>query len=103
MTFLISTAMVIFLITAIMLLLASVIYLNVQFYKEKRMFKVKLESLRQIIVDSNNKRNDHANQLKISDALDEKLKSNWTVLSNHIFGLQFELFDILSKNNLLKK
>ena len=95
--------MVIFLIAVIAGLVAGVIYLNVQFYKEKRVFKDRLESLRQIIVDSSKKQNGQANQLKLSEALDEKLKSNRAVLSNDIFSLQFELFDILSKNNLLKK
>ena len=95
--------MVIFLIAVIAGLVAGVIYLNVQFYKEKRVFKDSLESLRQIIADSSKKQNGQANQLKLSEALDEKLKSNRAVLSNDIFSLQFELFDILSKNNLLKK
>ncbi len=95
--------MVIFLIAVIAGLVAGVIYLNVQFYKEKRVFKDRLESLRQIIADSSKKQNGQANQLKLSEALDEKLKSNRAVLSNDIFSLQFELFDILSKNNLLKK
>jgi hypothetical protein len=95
--------MVIFLIAVILLLVAGVIYLNVQFYKEKRVFKVRLESLRQIIVDSSKKQNGQANQLKLCEALDERLKSNRAMLSNDIFKLQFELFDILSKNNLLKK
>lgn len=95
--------MVIFLIAIIATLIAVIIYLNVQFYKEKRMFKIKLESLQQTITERSARKNSQANQLKLSEALDQKLKSDNATLSHAIFGLHFELFDRLSKNNLLKK
>ena len=95
--------MVIFLIAVIASLIAVIVYLNLQFYREKRMFKLKLESMQQIIAEITAKQNGQANQLRLSDALDAKLKADKAALSNDIFGLHFELFDMLSKNNLLKK
>lgn len=95
--------MVIILVSVIVLLIAAIIYLNVQFYKEKRIFKIRLETLHQIIVESRAKQAGQSGRLIIADALDEKLKTSRSVLNNDIFGLNFELFDMLSKNNLLKK
>ena len=95
--------MVIILVSVIVLLIAAIIYLNLQFYKEKRIFKIRLETLHQIIVEANAKQAGQSGRLIIADALDEKLKSSRSVLNNDIFGLNFELFDMLSKNNLLKK
>lgn len=95
--------MVIILVSVIVLLIAAIIYLNLQFYKEKRIFKIRLETLHQIIVEANAIQAGQSGRLIIADALDEKLKSSRSVLNNDIFGLNFELFDMLSKNNLLKK
>lgn len=95
--------MIIFLVSVIVMLIAAIIYLNVQFYREKHLFKIRLESLQQIIVESRAKQVRQSSQLIIADALDEKLKTNRSVLNNDLFGLNFELFDLLSKNNLLKK
>lgn len=95
--------MIIILVSVIVLLIAAILYLNVQFYKEKRIFKVKLDTLHQIIIESRAKQAGQSSRLSIADALDEQLKASRTVLNNDIFGLNFELFDLLSKNNLLKK
>jgi len=95
--------MVILLIAIILLLIAAIIYLNIAFYKEKRLFRIRIESLQQIIADITKTQSGQVNRLRLSDALDEKLKADNATLNHDIFGLNFELFDILSKNNLLKK
>lgn len=95
--------MVYFLIAVIVLLVGIIIYLNVVFYKEKRLFKIKLESMQQVILEISKKQSGQLNKIKLSDQLNEKLKSSNVTLSHDIFGLNHELFEMLSKNNLLKK
>ena len=95
--------MVYFLIGVIVLLIGIIIYLNVVFYREKRLFKIKLESMQQAVLEISKKHSGQLGKIKLSDQLNEKLKSSNVTLSHDIFGLNHELFDMLSKNNLLKK
>ena len=95
--------MVIFLIVVIALLIGIIFYLNLEFYKEKKHFQTKMEMMQQFIIEITQKQSGQNNQVKLSDELNEKLKTSNAVLSHDIFGLNYELFDMLSKNNLLKK
>ena len=95
--------MIVFLIAVIVLLIVAIVYLNIAFYKDKRLFKIKLESMHQVIAEITQKQSGQLSKIKLSDELNEKLKASNVVLSNDIFGLNYELFDLLSKNNLLKK
>ena len=95
--------MAIFLIVVIALLIGIIIYLNFEFYKEKKHFQAKIETMQQFIIEITQKQSGQNNQVKLSDELNEKLKTSNAVLSHDIFGLNYELFDMLSKNNLLKK
>lgn len=95
--------MIVILIAVIVLLIAAIVCLNIAFYKEKRLFKIRLESMRQIIAEITRKQSGQLGQIKLSDELNEKLKAGNVALSQDIFGLNRELFDMLSKNNLLKK
>lgn len=95
--------MIPFLIAVIVLLIAVIVYLNVEFYKEKRLFKIKIESMHEVIAEISRKQSGQLGKIRLSDELNEKLKKSQVVLSNDIFGLNQELFQMLSKNNLLKK
>ena len=95
--------MIIVLIVIIVLLIATIIYLNVLFYKEKKVFQAKLVTLQNIIVELGKKQVGQSEQIKLSEGLEKTLKKGNAILSDDIFGLNYELFTILSKNNLLKK
>lgn len=95
--------MIIFLVAVIVLLLLVIIWLNVAFYKEKKLFRLRINQLQQVITDMSQKQLGQKEQLLLSDELDETLKSSKAVLSEQIFSLNRDLFELLSKNNLLKK
>ena len=103
MTNLIPLAMIICMIIIIVLLVYATIYLNIQFYKEKKIFRENCKAAEQSISDNTYKQSDQLEQIQLSEALDENLKSSKKTLSEDISGLNYELFDILAKNNLLKK
>jgi len=96
----ISNAIIIILSTIILLLVFFVIKLNVQFYKEKKSFKKKMEILGEIIVQMSKNKSGQLNQIRLSSEFDEKLKTIKSTLRSDIFELNQELFEILSKNNL---
>ena len=87
----------------IVVLIGMIVYLNIQFVNERKAFNVKLLALQETIVNISNIHSGLLEQVQLSEELKESLKTNNAELSNSIFGLNFELFDLLSKNNLLKK
>jgi len=95
--------MVIVLIAVILLLLAAIVYLNIEFYKEKKNFSTKLCLLQEVIIEMSKKELRQRGQIQLSEQLEQSLKLNNAALSNDIFKLNYELFEILSQNNLLKK
>lgn len=95
--------MVLLLILVLLLLVAAVVYLNVEFYREKKVFKKRLELLEQTIGESLKIQHGQLDRIRLNDQLNARLKENNAALSHNIFGLHYELFDLLSKNNLLKK
>lgn len=95
--------MIILLIATIAVLSVLIIYLNVQFYREKEKFKVKIEALHFIIAEISKKQNGQLHQIKLSEDIDRKLKKANASLSTDIFQLNHDLFELLSENNLLKK
>jgi predicted Holliday junction resolvase-like endonuclease len=95
--------MVVMLIAVIVLLVAAIVYLNIEFYREKRSFRIKLEVLQNAIAEISQKQSGQLGQIRLSEELEETLKSANAKLSTHIFGLNYELFELLSKNKLLKK
>jgi len=94
--------MVIILAIVILLLLFVIVWLNIDFYKEKRNFKHRIETLHQVIAEITSKQRRQQDDIKLSEEFDQTMKSSKSVLSNDIFSLNYELFDMLSKNNLLK-
>lgn len=101
MTFLLSSTMIAILLVIILLLIGAIIYLNIQFYNEKKSFKVKLFALQDIIVEISKKQLGQVEQIKLSQELDATLKSSNNKLNNDIFGLNYDLFEIATKNNLI--
>ena len=95
--------MIIILLVVIILLSIVFFYLNINFYKQKKIFKVKIEALEQIISEISKERTIQSNQLKISAEFDEKFKAKKEVIGRNIFDLNLHLFDLLSKNDLLRK
>jgi len=95
--------MIVLLIATIVSLVSLIVYLNIRFYREKKKFKTRIAVLQQIILEISKTRDGQRTQLKLSDEIDSRLKSAKATLSDDIFGLNYELFEILSKNNLLKK
>ena len=88
--------------TLIVVLFGAIFYFNIQFYKDKELFKIKLEILQNSIVEINNKQKSLSNQMKIIDNFDENLKKNKEVLPNALLNFNLELLIILDRNNLIK-
>lgn len=95
--------MIAILITIIFVLCITVIFLIIDFYREKNVFKKKIQALEDVIVHITRKHIVQGDQLRISDDMNQNFKISKTVLNNDIFNLNYELFEILSKNNLLNK
>jgi cbb3-type cytochrome oxidase subunit 3 len=95
--------MIFILMAIIVLLLCVIVYLNIAFYQQKEIFRMRLQALRKIIVEIDKKQSEQQGQIQLSEELQQTLKESRAILSNDIFDLNYELFDILSKNNLLKK
>lgn len=96
-------AMLILLIIANLVLGIMTIRLNITFAKEKKSFEKRIDDLENDVSQSIKKQKLQSNQLKISDEFDENLKKNRYILNTAVLNLNQELFEILSKNNLLKK
>ena len=95
--------MIFFLTTIIILLCIAIIYLCIDFVRQRKIFRRRIDSLEEIIVRISKKHLIQSDQIKLSDSLSENLKKSKSVLNSSIFDLNYELFDILSKNDLLKK
>lgn len=95
--------MIVLLVITIIVLIGVIIYLNMAFYKEKKVFKIRIQTLQSIIADITAKQTLQQGQLELAGQMDQTLKSVKTTLNQDVFGLQYEMFDLLSKNNLLKK
>ncbi len=91
------------LIIIIVLLIGTILFLNIQIYNQKKIFQNKLKELHKIIIESNKKHALQKDQIYLSKELEERIKTINATLSNTIFGLNFDLFNILSENDLLKK
>ncbi len=101
MTFLSSITMISILSIIILILIIVVIKLNIQFYNEKKNFKIKLYAMQDIIIEISKKQLGQEEQLKLSQELEATLKSNNSILNSAIFGLNYDLFEIATKNNLI--
>ena len=93
--------MILVLLLIIVLLIAIVVFLNVQYIQQKKSFQTRIKMLQEIIVEISNKQSGQLQQLQLSEELQQRLKSDKAYLNESIFDLNYELIEILSKNNLL--
>ena len=94
--------MIVPLIVLILVLVYITVVLNIQFYREKREFEAECSAIERLLNENTNKESFQREQLYLSEELDENIKSSKNVLREDISKLNYELFDILAKNNLLK-
>jgi hypothetical protein len=94
--------MILVLFTIIVLLIAIIVFLNVQHFQQKKSFQTRIKILQEIIVEISNKQSGQLQQLQLSEELQQRLKSDKAYLNESIFDLNYELIEMLSKNNLLK-
>lgn len=85
------------------MLFLFIFYLNYKFYDDRKKFRLRLKTLEEFILKIDKQQAIQHNQLQLSDDMRHKLKSINATLSNDIFDLNYELFEVLSKNNLLDK
>lgn len=95
--------MIVLLIVVIALLTGCIVYLNIQFYKEKKKFKAKIESMQAFIAEITRKQSGQLGRIKLSEDFSETVKANNAAIGQDLFALHYELFDLLSKNKLLNK
>lgn len=85
----------------IVILIVIIIKIYNQFKKEKINFERIIEELEEIIEKNEYTNKIQDNQLLISNEFDQKIKVINTTLSTDILDVNYELFETLSKNNLL--
>ena len=83
--------------------LVIILYLVQQCYREEKTFQQKMHVLQNKIVECNQKALLQNNQIQLTDELEKTLKTNKATLSDAIFHLHYDLFELLSQNNLLKQ
>ena len=81
---------------------AVISYLCLQFGREQKLFRKKIDLLKKGIAQSQRKSVMQGDKMQLSEALDKSLQVNNTALRHAIFNLQHDLFEILSKNKPLK-
>jgi phosphoenolpyruvate carboxylase len=83
--------------------LLVIFYLLNQFSQEEKAFQKKMDSLQKTIAECNQKQLRQSHQVQLNDELEQTLKTNKVTLSHAVFNLNYDLFELLSQNNLLKK
>ncbi len=92
--------MILLFLGIIVLLIATLVYLNIKFYKERKNSKLNLYVLKGLIIQSSKTQLEQNEKLKLSEEFEKRMKSNNAVLKRDIFKLNYELFKIVSKNKL---
>lgn len=76
--------------------------INRQFSREQKIFEQKMEALQKIIVETNQKSIAQNHKIRLAEELEETIRTSRSKLGSMIFNLNYELFGLLSENNLLK-
>jgi len=92
--------MILILSAIILILIIVIIRLNIQFYNEKNSFKSKLFVFQNIILAIAKKQLNQQEQIKLSQDLEASLKTSNAKLNNDIFRLNYDLFEIVTKNKM---
>lgn len=83
-------------------LFSIVIFLLLQqFGRQQKLFHQKMDLLQKTIAESNQKYDLQADQLQITNEFEKTLKANKATLTDALFSLNYDLFELLSQNNLL--
>lgn len=76
--------------------------MNQQFIREQKSFEERMKALQQSIVELNQQSILQNHKIQLTEELEKTLKTSKSDLGSMIFNLYDELFELLSKNNLLK-
>lgn len=95
-----SDTIIVILTIIIALLFFLIVFINIEFYKEKRASKKKMKFLKTIFVKTNKQKLKQLDKIKLSEELKNNITAINTKLGLAIFDFNKELFKILSKNNL---
>ena len=77
-------------------------YMNQQFSREQKYFEQRMEALQKIIIETNQKSIVQSHKIQLTEELEETIRASRSKLGSMIFNLHYELFELLSQNNLLK-
>jgi hypothetical protein len=73
-----------------------------QFRRDEIAFQKKMESLQKIIVANNQKKIEQSQKIQLTEEFQAHFKNDSALIGQSIFNLNYELFEMLSKNNLLQ-
>lgn len=93
--------MILFFFILISGFLAVVLYLKWQFAQQQEQFSKRMQTLQQTIVELNRKAMQQGRQLQLNEELEQMLRARRPELGHMVFSLNFNLFELLSKNQLL--
>jgi len=91
--------MIIILVAIITAFFMTIVFLCLDFYKQKRLFKNRAAILENSITLLGIQREKQLNQLKISEALFKQLKKSNQILSETILDINVDLFSVLFNKN----
>ncbi|WP_298221126.1 hypothetical protein [Flavobacterium sp.] len=94
--------MMLFLLILLLIFCLIVFYLGQQFGREQKMFEQRIDALQKIIVELNQKSMLQSHKIQLTEEFEKTLQSSKPKLGNLIFNLNYDLFELLSQNNLLK-
>ena len=94
--------MIITLSFCILVLIAIVMRLLMKLRRQKEIFRSNIKSLQNCIAENATKQAKNQDRLLLVDEFDQSLKSIKANLYTSIVDLNYDLFELLSENNLLK-
>jgi len=93
--------MIYILVAIILILIATIVTLSINFSKTKSMHAQKVEELQYVIVQLTAHNDNQIGQLKLSDELRDKLNAFRETLDKDLMAMQYDFVETLSKNKLL--
>lgn len=73
-----------------------------QFGREQKLFQQKIASLQKTIAESKQKSALQSSQIQLVNEFEKTLRASNTTIGQSVFNLNFDLFELLSQNNLLQ-
>jgi len=72
-----------------------------QFRRDAITFQQNMESLQKIIVANNKRKLEQSQKIQLTEEFQSHFKNDSAIIGQSIFNLNYELFEMLSNNNLL--